>query len=151
MINSAKRLLNKLDIDSKRNDDLFPIMISNYGYAMTQALRKADSVDNTFKAVQTLSKAIDDFTTKFSSSEFLYYYFPIIALDSQLFEVKLKNSGEFEIEKAARASYLGRAPRPGNAYFYIDLVTKEDVVLFAEEFSKRVESFIAKYKDQIVP
>ncbi|HEY4291236.1 MAG TPA: hypothetical protein VGN00_29245 [Puia sp.] len=145
----AKRLLSKIK-KTKQNSELFSSRNDNYGYSMTLALRDGDATDIFYKAIQTLTKAVDHYVDKFASNNnLLYFYFPVIALDCPLFELKLLENGETELVQIQQSAYLSRNPKDNNLDSSVDILTKPSIAEYAKFYSKAITRFMSSNKNEI--
>jgi hypothetical protein len=147
--NAGKKLLTKIKKD-EFNSTLFSSRISNYGYSMTLALRDSDATDIFYKAIQTLNKSVEYYIDKFTEhSSLSYFYFPVIALDCPLFELKLLESGKTELLQIQQCAYLSRNPKDNILDSSVDIITKLSLAEYAEFYSKAIDKFMSINSSEI--
>ena len=130
---------------------LFPHGITKHSYSLTQAFRDGDAPDIPYKAIQAVTKSIDSFITQSDKNEknLIYLYFPIIAIESPLFEVELLFTNEIEIKEVNQSAYLIRNSN-NNISSILSVVTKSSISNFAENAAEKIAVFIPYYKDKIL-
>ncbi|ASZ14130.1 hypothetical protein KTO58_03350 [Chitinophaga pendula] len=105
---------------------------------------REEGADNAYKAIQVVEKSTNYFIELVNGrTPTITFYFPIIVIDSPLYEAKLKPDNEIELNEVNSITYIGRSIK-GNAVFsIIDIVTKETVVTYSNILMKEINCFIA--------
>lgn len=149
---TAKTLINTLRKNTGFKSDLFPYELKHFAYALTQALRDGDTPDITYKAVQTITKSIESYISRYDSKPEakLYYYFPLIVTDCPLFEVKLQNDNTIDIQETLHSIYLARNPKDNNLTSAVQILNKEVIGDYAMTCYNNIKEIEQTYKSEIL-
>lgn len=105
------------------------------GYGLRQAFGKSEDVAyNTMASVSSAARAkADYFREHVSAPKLLEFQFPVIALDSRLFECRLNSNEETEMNEVPFATLLWNNPIATPAHTLIDVITEPSITAFAGE------------------
>lgn len=146
----GEKLLTRLLKDQTKVNALFPKSISRHGYSLIQAFRNSDNIDTTYKAIQSLDKALYFLINKVGNRYGnIAFYFPMVVIDNSLFEIELENDGEIKIEDVQLTTYLGRKAESNSTYFVVNVMKEMHVEKYADLLATLIDDFYEKNIDQI--
>lgn len=140
------KMLNNLSRDKPIN--FFQYENINLGYGVTQAFSSGS--DSTYAATSSVSKAIRYFVGKFNETKVKQcsLYFPVIVIDSRLFDIELKKDNEIKI-KEVKESKLLQIRSDLNRTHIIQIVTKEHLADYCADLKRQCIKFFKRYSNEI--
>ena len=147
-----KEIENRMVSSRKRNVEkainFFQYENTNLGYGVTQAF--SSGPDNTYAATTSVSKAIRYFVGKFNDTRVKQcsLYFPVIVIDSKLFDVELKRDNELKIQEV-KESKLIKIRSDLNQTNIIQIVTKDHLAAYCVDLKKQCVRFFKGYSKEI--
>ena len=121
---------------------------SHGGYALRQAFCKDN--DPAYAAAIGVMKACTDLAQDRTSSEIprLAFVFPVIVVDSPLFECVLTEDGELKLTEVRQSEFLFSAYVPEHVGTCIKVITKSEVPEFARWAKKLADSIRQELKHE---
>lgn len=101
------------------------------GYGFRQAL--TESPDVAYAASMSVLKGCEDFIRQGESKSWkpLVFAFPVIVVDSPLFECRLNDSGELDLKEVAQSQFLFAAHIPKPVGCCIRVITRKELNTFS--------------------
>ncbi|MCG8643359.1 MAG: hypothetical protein MI862_26770 [Desulfobacterales bacterium] len=133
----AKHLMNKEPL----RDIIHSLKANGYGFHQALGNKK----DEAYTAVINLAKACTDITIERNVEGFprIAFAFPVIVIDSPLFECLRTDRGEIEIKEVDESSFIFSAYLPERTGCCVQVVKKESLLPFAKR-SKQLAAAIRK-------
>jgi|GEM_PF-4594465 len=121
-----------------------------YAYSLVQALKNKDNYDAAYKGVSSINKAIEYY--KYFDNQIeksITFYIPILALEAKLHECWLNVNGLLDIKNVIRSKYLARSSADILTNYFIDIITREAINEYAENYKKVINHFVLRSEDAI--
>lgn len=118
------------------------------GHGATQAFTSGP--DTTYSAITTVLKAIRYFVEKYSKTKvkICSLYFPVIVIDSKLFDVALLENNEIQIQEVTQSKLL-QIRSDLNKTTIIQITTKSNVEEYCRRLKAQCEKFFKVYDTEI--
>lgn len=146
---NAQILIKKVSENKNyRSPLLFPDL-SDYGYNVITAF--SDKNDTSYSASQSVIKATEYLVKKSneSNNRFCNIYIPIIAIDGELYEGRLNNESEIELEAANVSSFISNKSFEENGLNILTVVTSSEIENYVKQLRKDCELFFENYIKEI--
>jgi hypothetical protein len=121
---------------------------SRSGYALRHAF--SGSHDFAYSAAMSVAKACDSLVRQPDARYIAPFIlaFPVIVIDTPLFECTLKSNGQIQLDEVSQGEFLFVARLPSRFGACIRVITDGNVQTFAQEARKAAEQFRAALKPE---
>lgn len=146
---NAQILIKKLnDIKKYKSPLLFPDL-TDYGYNVVTAFSEKN--DTSYSASQSVIKATEYLVKKSneSTNRFCNIYIPIIAVDGELYEGRLNNESEIELQEKNVSTFVSTKSFEENGLSILTVITSSEIENYVEQLKEDCDLFFENYKEQL--
>jgi hypothetical protein len=146
---NAQILIKQLNENKQyRSPFIFPDL-SDYGYNVVTAFSEKN--DTSYSASQSVIKATEYLVTKSneSNNRFCNIYIPIIAVDGELYEGRLNNDSEIELEQKNVSTFVSTKSFEENGLSILTVVTSSEIENYVKQLKKDCDLFFKNYKKEL--
>jgi len=147
--NNSKFLTSKIIQSDKFYSPLIFPDLTNYGYNIITAF--SQNKDSAYSATQSVLKATDYLVKKSNemNNRFCNIYIPIIAIEGELYDGKLNNTNELELQEVNVSTVVSTKSFEEQNIRILNIVTSKYLNEFSKKIKKECNIFYEKYEKEL--
>ena len=146
---NGRRLMKEITINSQfRSDLIFPDK-QKMGYSVVRAF--ANSKDMAYTASQNVLSAVEYLVEKSNESDkkFLNIYFPLIAVEGELFEARISPNDKIELVEVEQLKVSTIKSFAEQNSTFLTIFSSKNMESFTDNLKSKCEEFFLEYEKEI--